>query len=154
MKRMYLLVGNIGSGKSTKAAQMAQSGDCVVISRDSMRHMLAGGGYSLSHEQEITISLLVLLRSLMKKGIDVVIDETNLVRKYRKDKINYAKEFGYKCIAVVMPKISQAESVLRRITDNCRGTSAAKWADIHESFDHRTSKPTKQEGFDEIIHLS
>lgn len=152
MKTLYLLVGNIGSGKSTKATQMSNS--CAVICRDKMRSMLGGGNYDLGFEWDISRACTVLMRSMMRRGVDIVIDETNLTKKYRREKILIAKEFGYKIIAMILPEIPKALSVLRRLNDDARGFDGKKWGEVFDSFQSRATNPTKEEGFDDIIQLS
>lgn len=44
MKKLIILIGNIGCGKSTLAKKLVKKGYCI-ISRDSFRYMIGAGNY-------------------------------------------------------------------------------------------------------------
>lgn len=152
---LILLVGNIGSGKSTKAREFAKQG-YKVICRDQIRTMLAGGGYLFDPYMEIYINTALdqLFRSLVKFGADLVIDQTNMDKNTRKHYIDYAEQFGYTVKAYVMPALIKETCVFRRMYDNRREMTEEKWGEVWEHFNKKYEEPSKKEGFDEIVKIT
>lgn len=85
----YIMVGLPGSGKSTKAKEIAEKNDAVIISRDDIRVELgfckADEKYLGSQEEENLVTDMFNSRLInnVKANKNVVIDNTNLKRKYR-----------------------------------------------------------------------
>ena len=155
MSKLILLVGNIGSGKSTYAKRLVKEKNCFSVSRDAIRYMLNAGDYIFDREKESIVHNLTVrcLASLLAEGVDIVLDETNMNRKIRKHYIEFASEYDYECEAHVMPIISKEESVRRRMGDNHGTYSKEKWEEIWEMFDSRYVEPTEDEGLERIIKL-
>jgi predicted kinase len=150
--RLIILVGNIGSGKSTVAKEYAKEG-FRVICRDDMRTMLAAGGYLFEPalERAIHRASRALLENLMIDQIDVLIDETNMTKRGRKELISLGKLFNYAITGVVMSELSKAKSIANRAKDNLRGNGLYIWSQVWQKFNNAYDKPSLDEGFDSLI---
>lgn len=153
MKELVILVGNIGSGKSTLSKQYAEKG-YVIISRDALRYMIGGGKYRFDPiiEPGISAGNLSLIQIFMELGESIVIDETNLLRRIRFNYLALADQFNYKKKAVVLPYLSKEESVKRKM-QNPHDTKQEKWEELWEKFDSIIEFPTVEEGFNSVEYL-
>jgi predicted kinase len=151
-KEIIIMIGNIGSGKSTIARKYATEG-YRVISRDALRYMVGGGKYTfdLNLEASIKKSAVKILETFMKNRISIVYDETNVSKNLRVDTIQLAKKYNYKIIAYVLPCLSKEQSVDRRMKDPHGQNSREIWNSVWERFNSMYEEPSKDEGFDEII---
>lgn len=97
MAKIIIMIGISGSGKSTKAKEIAKETNALIISRDKLREMLFGYNeetiesyYQQSdlylRENQITSFQNYLIERALIKGNDVIIDDTNL-------KLSFIKEF-------------------------------------------------------------
>jgi predicted kinase len=153
MKKLVILIGNIGSGKSTLAKEYAKKG-YVIICRDALRYMIGGGDYIFNLELEPAIidSAIDITLDFMNLGVDIVIDEVNVSKKYRLSYLALAKEHGYNTIAVVLPRLSKEESVDRRMIKS-HGVQNTReiWEQVWDKFNKRYEYPSKEEGFYSIL---
>jgi len=149
---LVILVGNIGTGKSTVSKEYAKKG-YLVVCRDTFRYMLGAGRYRFEKHLETAIAraATTLLQALLIEGENVVIDETNMSRRRRKTLIELGKEFDYKVVACVMPDFTKSECLLNRAKDDTREYDITKWGEIWDKFDLQYDLPLFDEGFDEII---
>ena len=155
MKELIILIGNIGSGKTTVTKKLAKEG-YVVVSRDAFRYMLGGGNYIFKPELEPIVhgmNIDCLIRCL-QAGLDVVIDETNVSRSMRKRYTELGKDYGYKIITIEMPRLSMRTCVSRRMKDPHGQPDRKLWEGVWKKFDERYQYPTYTEGFDNILKLS
>ena len=97
MAKIIIMIGISGSGKSTKAKEIAKETNALIINRDKLREMLFGydeekieSYYQRSDlylkENQITSYQNYLIERALIKGNDVIIDNTNL-------KLSFIKEF-------------------------------------------------------------
>ena len=151
---LVILVGNIGTGKSTVSKGYAIDG-YYIICRDSLRSMLGAGRYIFEKDTEEAIhdSTTNLFIHLLLQRKNIVIDETNMDKRTRKRFISIAKyDYKYKKItAVIMPQLSKEDCIVNRMKDTLRGTPLHIWEEVWEKFNKRYQEPTLDEGFDEII---
>jgi len=101
-QRVYLLIGAPGSGKSTHGKKMYEDGDNVAwVCPDKFRAIFGWG----EGDQSVSAKAFEATRSGLKdsldKGMDVIVDATNMYRKSRKDFINIARGRGASTIALV-----------------------------------------------------
>ena len=157
MSKLILLVGNVGSGKSTYAKKIVKENpNCFVVSRDSLRYMVNAGEYTFDREKETIVHDLAMrcLASLLASGLDVILDETNMNKRSRKNYIDFAKEYeGYEIEAHVMPRLGKEESVKRRLQDPHGTYDKAKWEEVFDMFSKRYIVPSESEGFDNVLFL-
>ena len=152
MPNLIMMVGNIGSGKSTLVKQLTKQG-YMVISRDALRYMFGGGEYLFDVDLEPEVFKLekYALKLLSDFTYDIIIDETNMSAIGRKRYFDIVKDQGYTKTAIVMPKFSKIESVERRMEANHGNGTAIVWGEVWERFNNVYVEPTKNEGFDKII---
>ncbi|RAV17630.1 polynucleotide kinase [Mycobacterium colombiense] len=76
--------GYSGSGKSTKARQIAQDTGAVVVCRDNLRKMLLGEYWTGRREDEDRVSIAeeAQVLALLGAGVPVVVDATHLVPQF------------------------------------------------------------------------
>ncbi|ALA48492.1 polynucleotide kinase [Mycobacterium phage Lolly9] len=97
--------GYPGSGKSTKAREIADATGAVVVNRDALRQMLHGAWFHDTHakdaktfEAEVTIAERAAVQAYLKEGVSVVVDATHLeppsyLRKWSKLAAQYGAQF-------------------------------------------------------------
>jgi tRNA uridine 5-carbamoylmethylation protein Kti12 len=153
---VVLLVGNIGSGKSTLTKEYTKQG-YLVISRDAFRYMLGAGDYTFDYDLEPCLrkTEIYMLKSLLYTGRNIVVDETNMNRKAREPLLCAALETPshttYRLTAVVFPRLSKEESVGRRLKNPHGSSSEELWGQVWEMFDSMYEEPTLGEGFDKVL---
>jgi len=154
-KVLTVMVGNIGSGKSTiiKKLRLLPPG-YVVICRDSLRYMIGGGDYVFNPKLEPTIfrSEKSILENFMEQCENVIVDEVGISKSMRRPYIDLAIDYGYQAVAIVMPKLTMEESVNRRM-NKPHGTPRKTWYEVWKKFDELYEEPTKREGFRDIIKI-
>ena len=136
-RRMILLCGNIGSGKSTKARDLCDNQNFTkCVSKDAIRYMLGAGNYKfeLFFEKAIEDIALYSAERLLARCTTVVIDDCNMAEEFRKPYIDIAKRHGAKVEAIVLPELSMEESVKRRLGDNHGNGSKACWESVWSFF--------------------
>ena len=157
-RKLILMVGNIGSGKTTYIKNLNQ--EYVTLSIDKMRYMMGNGDYIFSYQLEEPIwqAELKLFKELIKKGINIVIDEINTNKNMRNRYIYNMLALTWECnkyevTAVVMPKLSMKESVRRRLKQPHGDSTRKNWEMIWKKFDENYTAPTLEESFNKIIML-
>ena len=152
---LIVLVGNIGSGKSTLTKEYSKK-SYVIISRDSLRYCIGGGNYIFNEKYEDIIweTEEFLLESFLKKGENIVIDEVGMSKHLRARYLinkEFYPNYTFKCIE--LPKLTKEESVQRRLQSNHGTTPKEVWYEVWEKFNNMYEEPTLDEGFDEVIKL-
>lgn len=149
---LVILIGNIGTGKSTVSKEYANNG-YIIVCKDSMRTMLGAGSYVFDVKLEPLIHQATtdMITRLMKQQKNIVVDETNMDKKTRATYIDLAYRYNYKRVACVMPVLSKEDSIVNRMKDSLRGTPIYIWEEVWEKFNKRYQEPTHGEGFTEII---
>ena len=88
------MIGVPGSGKTTLAQKIAEKG-WKYINADSIRLELYGNAAEQGDKEEVFALFFTRLEELMLKGVDVIIDNTNLNPKQRKPILERCEKFGY-----------------------------------------------------------
>jgi len=153
-RKLVILVGNIGSGKSTLCKQLTKE-KYVILSRDALRYMIGAGLYhfNLKTEPAIADANLLVLESFLNHGLDIVMDETNMTKRSRAKIIERAKKYSYHVIVIILPILKRQESVDRRMKNPHNQADRKLWLHVWDMFNHMYQEPSKKEGIDEIIKL-
>ena len=94
MKRLILLVGIPGSGKTTLATKLVEKGfHC--LNADSIREELYGNAAEQGDPQEVFAIFFERLDKAMGENLDIVVDNTNLNPKQSKPIIEHDQTAGY-----------------------------------------------------------
>jgi predicted kinase len=153
MGQLFIVVGNIASGKSTEAKRLSDLHNIPIVSLDGMRRMLWGGGYKFEQEYEhaIRVAESKLINEFFAEHISFIIDDSSFVSaSKRKDIIRGAKFWGYKVTIIEMPKKGKEESINTRLSSNHGSYTKDVWERVWEQFDGVYDKPTKKEGAEVI----
>ena len=89
--------GYSGSGKSTKAAEIAQKTGAVIVNRDQIRKMLFNSWWTgkPADEELVTVAERAQVAALLKSGKGVIVDATHLHPPYLRKWAKFATEQGY-----------------------------------------------------------
>lgn len=154
MKTLYILSGNIASGKSTFALAAALNG-AFIVDCDSVTNMYHCGRYQLYNEDKKHIykkAEEMMIRVAMEHGEDVVINRLNHKRKTRLRWIELGKEYGYKVVLVKFKWSNPEVHAMRRMNHDSRGVSYEKWLSVAtEKHCQREMIDKNIEKYDEII---
>ena len=94
LKRLILLIGIPGSGKSTLAKKLIDKGfHC--LNADSIRQELYGDASEQGDPKQVFSILFQQLEDALAKGLDIVVDNTNLNPKQRRPILERATKAGY-----------------------------------------------------------
>ncbi len=153
-KNLIILIGNIGSGKSTYISKYQKKG-YVTIVRDQLRYAIGGGQYIFNYDYEPIVwkTELYMFKKFIDLGTAVIIDEVGVTKQMRKRYIPYAKKNGYKIIAIEMPRFGMNEAVTRRMTNPHGQPDWNLWNQVWTKFERMYEEPNKREGFDKIIKV-
>ena len=88
--------GYPGSGKSTRAREIANEIDAVVVNRDYIRMQLLGSWWTGRGEDEdrVTIAETAQIQALLKSGVSVVVDAQHLEASYLRKWARLASRLG------------------------------------------------------------
>jgi predicted kinase len=146
MKELAMMVGFPRSGKSTVADELkAQNPGSMIFSADLLRLELYGQRFYRGGEPLMWAYHDIMFRLLLAQGIDIILDETNIIAERRAEYIKLAKAYGYEvtCIWVqTSPEVCKKRAVM------------TGQLDVEHVVDRMASKfaePTEAEGFKEII---
>lgn len=154
MKEIIVLVGNIGTGKSTLTKEYQAKG-YVVIARDTIRYAIGGGKYVFNLDYEPIVQSIEnhMLEEFLEFGVNVIVDEVGVSKIIRGKYLTLGEIWGYKVTCIELKKLSKKECVDRRMI-NPHGTFDRKiWENVWDTFDNMYEHPSLDEGFNEIIHL-
>ena len=152
-----LLIGMIGSGKSSYARRRADQG-CLCVNHDELTRMLHGGRprYEPGLRQCYAEMLGHLMVSAFEAGRDIVIDRTHLTRESRKFWVDLGRYLGIEVVAVTFP-IHDAELHARRRYDaDPRDRTLEEWRFVarHHAEQAAAEPLGDDEGFARIYDVS
>jgi predicted kinase len=101
-RNFHLMVGIVGSGKSTYAKNLAVATNATLISSDDIRLEVCGDMTDQSKNGLIFTKIIPERIALGLAAGHVIYDATNYSRKARKDVCKQARELGAKVIAHVL----------------------------------------------------
>lgn len=148
-KRTFIvMVGAPGSGKSTKARELALQTGALIVCPDTLREK-----YSAHDSSIFAIAREIITFTLKNGHRDVILDCTNTIRKYRGEMIAAGKPYAKKIVCIHMD--TPLEECLRRHHDRLLILEKPTLTDERIREMHlrlQENIPSKEE-FDEIIRI-
>lgn len=150
---LTLLVGNVGTGKSTytKTYMKTRQKNTVVVDTDSIIKMFGGTGeYNFDKDKRNLCrqTKIAIIKTALNMGYNVVLDTTNMSKEMRTPYIDIAKELNTRVSAVDFGPGSY-ESLKRRQSEG-RGVTKEQWEVVHNLFVSQYQPPQLSEGFTTI----
>lgn len=160
---VQVIVGEVGSGKSTYSAYLSNNYGALVVCNDAMGMMLRAGNYRASIQDDLYPLYSSIKASALRHGLSrgrtIILDDTNLNRTTRRWVTNKARDIQLEVginvpiIAVRTPPISFEISGQRRAQHDLRTYSESEWTAIAEKHSKKASEPELTDGFDLIVRL-
>lgn len=96
MTKLWVMRGYSGSGKSTKAREIANENNAVVVCRDDLRMMLLGSHWTGKKEDEDRVSVAeeAQVTAFLLAGTQVVVDATHLQPQFLRRWARLATRMG------------------------------------------------------------
>ncbi len=130
-KPIFVAVSGLpGAGKSYFCSKLAERLPVVVLESDTLRKLLfSPPSYSSEESHRLFRAVHLLIERLLKKGVSLILDATNLSERHREYLYNIADRLGVKLILV---RVEAPPQVVRQRLENRRGNSEsnsdADWA--------------------------
>ncbi len=149
MKKLIIMVGVAGSGKTTIARDIFKRYDDVsLISSDEIRGRLGLGQDSPSHAKVFKeVNEIIETLMIIKQEV-IIVDATNLKKYFRKNYIKLADKYGYEKITYVVK--CDTEKCLAN--NERRGYTVPSDVIIRQSAYYEP--PCVEEGWDEINEIT
>ena len=129
---LIVVSGLPGTGKSYFCGKLAERLDFIILESDALRKTLFPlPTYSLTESSHLFQTIHMLIEELLKKGVPLILDATNLSERYRERLYNIADRLNVRLILVRVE--APPEVVYERLKARARGTnpkdkSDADWA--------------------------
>ena len=100
-----MMVGLVGSGKSTYAKQLAEETNAIICSSDAIREELCGDENSQDNNEEVFKILHSRIKESLKNGKNVIYDATNINSKRRRAFLSELRKIPCvkKCVIMATP---------------------------------------------------
>ena len=100
-----MMVGLVGSGKSTYAKQLAEETNAIICSSDAIREELCGDENSQDNNDEVFKILHSRIKDNLKNGKNVIYDATNINSKRRRAFLSELRNIPCvkKCVIMATP---------------------------------------------------
>jgi len=119
-----------GTGKSYFCSQLAQRLSFIILESDALRKVLfPSPGYSSSESSLLFRAVHLLIEELLKRGVPLILDATNLSERYREHLYRIADQLNVKLILVRVdapPEVVRQRLKARQ--ENSENKSDAGWA--------------------------
>jgi hypothetical protein len=128
---LVVVVGLPGTGKSYFSRRLVEQVPMLILETDTLRRVLfPEPSYSASESARLFRACHLLIRNLLKKGIPLVFDATNLVEAHREHIYHIADQLGVKLVLVSIE--APPEVVYERLKRRVEGAdpqdhSTADW---------------------------
>ncbi len=143
LKKLVLLAGIPGSGKTTLSQRLLDKG-FVCLNADLIRHELLGDAGDQRDKEKVFEVFFERLDEGLKRGWDIVIDNTNINAKHREPIIERAKQAGYSDIQIWVVD-TPLEICLERNKQRERNVPDDIVENMYRGL-HGSGKPQKHEG--------
>jgi len=119
-----------GTGKSYFCSKLAERLQFVILESDALRRALfSPPSYSSQESSRLFRAVHLLIERLLKKGVPLILDATNLSERYREHLYSIADRLNVKLILVCVeapPQVVHERLKTRR--ENSEGKSDADWS--------------------------
>lgn len=146
MNKLIFLIGLPASGKTTYAKNNLTN--CVILSSDEIRKELLGDETCQANNNLIFSTLYKRASQHLLNGEDVVIDATNVSEVERQKALEQFANLNIRRVAIVL------NTPLKECIERDKNRERTVGKDVIYKFRKRFIKPTKEEGFDEIIYIN
>ncbi|MBQ8425700.1 MAG: ATP-binding protein [Clostridia bacterium] len=141
---LIVMCGIQCSGKSTRAKELAEKYNAVIISSDSLREH-----YPNFDNAEIFRTVYMLMNIYLRKNKNVLIDATNINLKTRR---RLFTNIRVKCNKICYVINTPLEKCIERLHKRNESDYPHKIDEsVLQKYSQSFQMPTKEEGFDEII---
>ena len=132
-KPVFIVVSGLpGTGKSYFCSQLAQRLPFVILESDVLRKALfPSPNYSPPESSHLFQTIHLLVERLLKRGVPLILDATNLSERYREHLYSIAYRLDVKLILVRVeapPEVVQERLKARQEEMNTMNQSDADWA--------------------------
>jgi predicted kinase len=125
---LIVVSGLPGTGKSYFSKRLAERMPFLVLESDALRKALfSPPSYSPRESAQLFQTIHRLVRDLLKKGIPLILDATNLSERFREQLYNIADQLGVKLVLVCVE--APPEVVYRRLKGRARDAENMSDAD-------------------------
>ncbi len=131
VKPAFVAVSGLpGTGKSYFCGRLAERLPFVVLQSDALRKVLfSPPNYSVDESSRLFRVIHLLIERLLKKGIPLILDATNLSERHREYLYSIADHLGAKLVLVRVEAPPQVvHSRLKSRLENAESKSDADWA--------------------------
>ena len=119
-----------GAGKSYFCSKLGERLQFVILESDAFRKALfSSPSYSSQESSRLFRAVHLLIERLLKKGVPIILDATNLSERYREHLYSIADRLNVKLILVCVeapPQVVHERLKARR--ENSEGKSDADWS--------------------------
>lgn len=156
MQYVHVMMGLPGSGKTTWAKEKAKETGAMIISRDSIRHMLKHShdydSSSRGQEYVWDVSQFMIKTALQRK-FDVILDQLSLTRKQRQGTLEFIREYAPLALVTLVHCIEDKLNVQRRMNSDMAWGDEEYYVNLIKKLKSEVEEPTYDEGFDHVIHI-
>jgi len=128
---IIVVSGLPGTGKSYFCRRLAERQPFLILESDALRKLLfPAPSYSASESTRLFRTIYYLIEELLRKGIPVILDATNLEERHRERIYNIAERLNARLIMVRVeapPELVQKRLQARAAKKNMEDSSDADW---------------------------
>ena len=128
---LIVVCGLPGTGKSHFCHKLAERLPFLILESDALRkHLLPSPTYSIEESSHLFRAIHQLIEYLLKKGISIILDATNLEERHRERLYNIAERLGARLILISVqapPELVEKRLKKRMSGKNVRDNSDADW---------------------------
>lgn len=155
---LYVLVGNVASGKSTYCREVAgQLGRSNIIVNDDAIVAALHGGITNTYYPNLRALYKSVQREAIVTGLllgcNVFVDSTNVTVRRRHKLIELARDCGARAGAVVFARLAPQQHAERRFKHDSRGYTLESWLKVAELCESEYEPVTNGEGFRDIVNI-
>ena len=151
---LYVLVGNIASGKSTYVNETINK-NTIVVCNDTITNAVHGNNYKM-YNRDLKPLYKMLETNMIYYGLShdmtVIVDATNQKRSTRARYIQLAKSAEKNVVAICFAQEQPEIHARRRANSDNRGYTYEEWLEVATRMHKQFEPVLDNEGFSEILH--